>query len=162
MICLNLGCGHAGEDMPGMVNLDRNPKYGDGSGWTFESGLPQYAECSVDGITISHAMMYVDMKDWQPFLREAWRVLKPNGVIRITEDVTDDPMSRHWYGHHPLHSSYKGRKVPVTLSLMVAKLAQAGFNSWAVREHETMFCDSRLRQNRHGGPPHVFFVEGVK
>ena len=173
LLCLNLGCGSADEAMPGFVNLDRDPRCGDGSGWMFESGLPGFESGSVDGITISHVLMYVRVRDWMPFLAEAHRVLRPGGVIRVTEDVTDNSESRHWTGHSPRYRSWDSRVTPTSGILVVVALRLAGFTAREVSENETDFIDGRLCQSRHNDirpgdylgecqGPHVFFAEGVK
>jgi glycosyltransferase involved in cell wall biosynthesis len=59
---LNLGCGSPGtrswHPMPGFVNLDK------ALGWRFEDGLHRFPDGTVAGITISHALMYVELADW--------------------------------------------------------------------------------------------------
>lgn len=164
MIILNLGCGHPGEDMPakGFVNLDKNPKYGDHSGWKAEDGLKRWADGTVDAVTISHLMMYVPLHTWNLFFDEVYRVLKPGGIVRITEDIIDRNTSRHWAGHKPLHQSWNGRITDCSPARMIYFLGIS--NIWAneVEGNETRFIDANICQNRHGGPPHVFFVEGVK
>ena len=162
MIVLNLGCGHVGEDMPGFVNLDRNPAYGDRTGWKVDDGLRRWADGSVDAVTVSHLMMYVPLHTWHLLLDEVARVLKPGGHVRVTEDVIDDPASRHWMGHDPLHSSWKGRVVTaMTTQLVVGMLGMSGIAAREVGREETS-CPVDIRQDRHGGPPHTFYVEGVK
>lgn len=163
MIVLNLGCGHPGEDMPGFVNLDRNPAYGDGTGWKVDDGLRRWADGEVDAVTISHLMMYVPLHTWHAFFDEVYRVLRPGGVVRVTEDVILRPESRHWFRAEPLHASWKGRVVrDMRPELVVCMLYLSGIPAREVGPEETMFTEADIRQNRHGGPPHVFFVEGVK
>lgn len=162
MLVLNLGCGHPGEDMPGFVNLDRNPAYGDGTGWKVDDGLVRWADGSVDAITISHLMMYVPVNTWHLLFDEIYRVLKPGGIVRITEDVILDPASRHWAGHVPLYGSWKGRIVTcMSPAFVVTMLGLSNIQAREVKSEET-FCAIDIRQDRHGGPPHTFFVEGVK
>lgn len=162
MIVLNLGCGHPGEDMPGFVNLDRNPAYGDGTGWKADDGLRRWADGEVDAVTISHLMMYIPLHTWALFFDEVCRVLKPGGHVRVTEDVILEPESRHWFGHRPLHASWKGREVKImSPGLVIHVLYICGIPAREVGREETS-CPIDIRQDRHGGPPHVFFVEGVK
>ena len=165
MLILNLGCGHPGEDMPdsNFVNLDRNPKYGDRTGWTVEDRLERWPDGSVNAVTISHLLMYVSLHTWHMLFDEIARVLKPCGVVRITEDVILDPASRHWGGHDPLHSSWKGRVVTGMSPLLVIDMLElSGILAVQVDATESHFTGADIRQDRHGGPPHVFYVEGMK
>jgi len=147
---LNLGCGD--HLLPGFVNLDRT------RGWTFESGLRDFADGSVAAITISHALMYVREQDIPFVVSECHRVLRPGGVIRITEDDTENPTSLAfggWRGEDPF--------VTLTSPAIVARwLARAGFEIHEVTEDTTLFPDRSLCQSVHRGPPHVFFLEGVR
>lgn len=155
-VLLNLGCGTPGalswHPMPGCVNLDRS------MGWCFEDGLPQYADGTVDGITVSHALMYIDERDWPKVFAEFARVLKPGGVLRVTEDVTDDPASSRFGG-------WKGSEPAVTLTsrpFVRAAMLTAGLCPVNVDADTTRYRDRSLIQAQHGAPPDVFFVEGVK
>jgi LmbE family N-acetylglucosaminyl deacetylase/GT2 family glycosyltransferase len=153
---LNLGCGTPGtaswHPMEGFVNLDK------GLGWYFEDGLGEFADHSVAGITISHALMYVPLDKWPSVFGEFARVLAEDGVIRITEDVTDDPASSRYKG-------WRGSEPAVTLTtaeLVKAHLARAGLLASDTNERDSVYRDGSLRQAQHGKPPHVFFVEGQK
>ena len=144
---LNLGSG--GFPLEGFQNLDKV------TGWLFENGLGDYGDESVDAITVSHALMYVPLAHWPVVFSEIARVLKPGGVVRVTEDATTDPKSERFGGHPEA----------VTLTdppLIVGYMEIAGLRAARVREDETMFADDSLIQNIHGGAPKVFFVEGVK
>lgn len=153
---LNLGCGTPGalswHPMPGLVNLDRS------MGWCFEDGLPQFADASVAGITVSHALMYVEAEDWPRVFREFARVLAPGGVLRITEDETHDPASSRVGG-------WRGSEPAVTLTtpaFVKDHLQRAGLVAHDVDAATTHYADRSLCQAQHGAPPDVFFVEGVK
>ncbi len=153
-LLLNLGCGAPGalswHPMPGCVNLDK------ALGWYFEDGLPQYRDNTVDGITVSHACMYIHDDDWPRVFAEFARVLKPGGIIRITEDDTINPASsRHggWKGSEPAICQTSADKVK-------RALWRVGLRATDVNEDESKL--PALRQAQHGAPPHVFFVEGVK
>lgn len=165
MLILNLGCGHPGEDMPdsNFVNLDQNLKYGDRTGWTVDAGLRRWCDGAVDAVTISHLLMYVPLNTWHLLFDEISRVLKPGGIVRVTEDVIDDPASRHWGGHDPLHASWKGRVVTVmSPRLVIDMLHLSDITAARVDATESHFTGADIRQDRHGGPPHVFYVEGMK
>lgn len=153
---LNLGCGTPGtaswHPIEGFVNLDK------GLGWYFEDGLGEFADHSVSGISISHALMYVPEKHWPAVFAEFARVLDEDGVIRITEDVTDDRASSRFGG-------WRGSEPAVTLThaaMMKDYLTRAGFLAYDVSADESKYRDGSLRQAQHGKPPHVFFVEGQK
>lgn len=153
---LNLGCGtpdtRSWHPMPGLVNLDRS------MGWKFEDGLGDFLDGSVAGITVSHALMYVADADWPRVFAEFARVLRPGGVLRITEDDTTNPASSRiggWKGSDPA--------VILTDAAMVRRHMEAvGFSVFDQAVDTTRFDDRSLCQAQHGEPPDVFFVEGVR
>lgn len=149
-IKLNLGSKH--RKLPGFDNLDKL------FGWYFQSGLPKYKDNSVDGITISHALMFLKVEELQKFAKEMWRVLKPAGVVRITEDDTENPKSA-WYKTGNLKSGPSCLTGP---KMMRHELEQANFKVFDVDRKTTNFKDDSLMQTYRGGPPNVFFIEGVK
>ncbi len=123
--------------------------------WRFEDGLGIYEDSSIEAITESHAAMYLPLDLWPAFLAEAFRVLEPGGIIRLTEDNTEDPASERFGGWHDA--------VTLTGPTMAREhLKAAGFR---VRKHAadtSGFRDRSLCQAWHGLPPKVFFVEGKK
>lgn len=154
---LNLGCGKPGAEswnpIRGMVNLDKS------FGWRFEDGLGDFADGSVAGITVSHALMYVAIEHWPRIFREFARVLAPEGVIRITEDDSEHPESclhrQLWRGSEP--------GITMTGPAMCRRhLEGAGFTVHDVREDETLYADKSLLQARHRPAPHCFWIEGVR
>lgn len=143
---LNLGCGIMTLD--GFENLDKT------NGWYFENGLP-YGNESVEGVTISHMMMYVPEDKITWFLSEIYRVLVPGGIVRITEDATDDPRSIRYGGYYDA--------VSLTSATGMAKhLKESGFDPHIVTANLTYYKDKSLIQDIHGGEPKVFFIEGIK
>lgn len=156
-LVLNLGCGNpdaaSWHPIPGAVNLDKS------LGWRFEHGLPDFADASVDGITISHALMYVDEPHWPAVFGEFARVLRPGGVLRVTEDDTANPASRTyptgWRGSEPA--------AILTHPAMVRRYMEAaGFTVHDVDAERTFYRDRALLQDQHGGAPHCFYIEGVR
>lgn len=153
---LNLGCGtpdtRSWHPMPGFVNLDRS------LGWRFEDGLGDFADASIAGITISHALMYLEADGWPRFVAECARVLVPGGVIRITEDDTATHGSRRiggWRGSEPART--------LTDPAMARRYLEAGgFTVHDVTAETSHFSDLSLLQAQHGDPPDVFFIEGVR
>lgn len=143
---LNLFSG--GYPLENFENLDRL------SGWNAEDGLP-YPDGSVEGISIGHGLMFVAIADWPALFSEVARVLEPGGVVRITEDATDDPLSER-YGGHPDAVTLTGQR------LVARHLVAAGLSSADQSATSTLFRDGSLRQNLHGGEPKAFFIEGVK
>lgn len=153
---LNLGCGTKGtaswHPMPGMVNLDRS------MGWRFEDGLKDFADHSVAGITISHALMYVHEAEWPPFFSEVSRVLIDGGVVRVTEDDAMNPLSSRLGG-------WKGSEPAITLTspeFVIRMMQRSGLAAREVSVNESDFVDMSLVQAQHGAWPDVFFVEGRK
>jgi len=150
VVKLNLGCKH--RKLPGFDNLDKI------FGWYFQDGLPQYGDGTVDGITISHALMFLTIPELKKFTQETWRVLKDGGVIRITEDDTENPLS-------DMHKTGNIKSGPSCLTgpkMMREVLEGAGFKVYDVDRNTTHFSDKSLMQAYRGGPPKRFFIEGAK
>jgi hypothetical protein len=143
---LNLASG--AHPLKGFVNLDKE------NGWLFEDGLLEYEDESVEAITESHGLMYVPLGAWLFVFSEFARVLQRGGVIRITEDATDDPRSPRYNGFRDA--------ITLTSPLLVAQhLEHAGLR-WTHAEKFSWFRDETLMQSWHGAPPKVFFIEGIK
>lgn len=77
MELLHLGCG--GRLLPGWLNLDL-PRY------DLTRPLP-WKDASVRAYFLEHVVEYISPAALSRFLREAWRTLKPDGVLRLA--VTD-------------------------------------------------------------------------
>lgn len=144
---LNLGGGI--NPIPGFVNLDKR------DGWMFEDGLGAFPDGSVDAITVSHALMYVDLEHWPSVFAEFARVLQPGGLVRITEDAIGEPGSSR-----PVIRP--GAAVATTPELAFEHLAAAGLRAVRVGPDETQFSDASLIQENYGVPPTVFHAEGLK
>ena len=85
---LNLGSGVY--IIEGFDNLDKI------EGWLFEEGLPEYADGSVEAITVSTALIYVGVEHWTFIFSEFARVLEPGGVVRVMEADTSHPESKQF------------------------------------------------------------------
>lgn len=153
---LNLGCGTPGalswHPMPGLVNLDKS------MGWRFEDGLRDFADESVAGITVSHALMYVLDVNLPAVFAEFARVLERGGVLRITEDDTTNPASRRLGGWKGSESAV----IQTDAAKMRRHMEAAGFTVYDVDAGRTLYRDDSLRQSQHGAPPDVFYIEGVR
>ncbi len=148
MTRLNLACGP--HILPGFDNLDSQL-----NGWKFELGLGDFADGSVEGITESHGLMYVPILNWPYVFKEFARVLEPGGIVRITEDDTENPDSPRFGGWHDA--------VTLTSEKLVAThLRKAKLIVQKVDADTTFFHDRSLRQAHHGVAPKVFFLEGRK
>lgn len=147
---LNLGSG--AHPLEGFVNLDL------ADGWRFEDGLGDYPDGSVEAITISHALMYLPIDRWMPAFDEFARVLQHGGVLRITEDATNDVRSERFGG-------FADAKVLTSQRMVGWFLALVGLARHWPTAHDptaTAFKDESLIQRWHGDPPKVFHIEGVK
>lgn len=160
---LHLGCGE--HLLPGFVNLDKL------TGWLFQDGLPGYMTGSVDGITISHALYMVPEREWPEVLAELHRVLKPGGVLRVTEDDNESPTSPHYHGYSSPPGTPRELRLGVWWNsvtqtgpaMMRRHLEAVGFTVYDMEIGDTHFEDgSLLIALRHEQPPHYFFMEGVK
>ena len=142
---LNLGGGI--NPIPGFVNLDKT------TGWTFEQGIP-FPDHSVEAITESHALMYVDPTAWSFVFSEIARVLVPGGRLRMTHDNIGGPGSSR-----PVIRPRA--TVATTPDLFLDHLEDAGLAARIVHEDETGFTDRSLIQQNYGKEPDVFHVEAV-
>ncbi len=145
---LNLAAG--AHPLEGFVNLDKSY-----DGWTFESGFPDLADESVDAITESHGLMYVPDYAWGYVFEECERVLKRDGVIRITEDATDDPASER-------HGGFRDAVALTSKARVIDQLEAVGLTVYMMSPQQTLYHDRTLIQTWHGLPPKVFFVEAWK
>lgn len=144
---LHLGCGP--DIKEGFENRDKEI-----DGWTFQSGLP-YADDSIAGITISHALHILTGAEYEAFIAECFRVLIPLGVLRITDDDTESPTSkRHsepWFEAKTLTGPFQTAKV----------LDKVGFRTRHVGPKTTHFSDDSLLIERRD-LSYVYFIEGIK
>lgn len=147
---LHLGC--ADDIRAGFENLD--PAI---NGWRFEAGLP-YPDGSVEGITISHALMYVEPLDMGAVAREFYRVLVPGGVVRITEDDCESRSSARYMKPYP------GAKQLTGPRYTGFHLRWAGFDVRICNADETHFSDNTLliAHREHKQPRYVFYLEAIK
>lgn len=143
---LNLGSGRFPLD--GFENLNE-PE------WMAEDGLPDFGDGTVEAVTSSHLLMYLTDDTVERLLAECYRVLEPRGVLRVTEDETDDPASSRFGG-------MPGTIFMPSAPRMVRLLYAAGFAVARVRPDASAWRDESLIQQHHGAPPDVFFVEGMK
>lgn len=89
---LNLNVGAGGYEIDGFESLDFYSAHYYGSRQDFlrhrieydmrKDPLP-FADGSVDNIYVSHVIEHVETTCVERFFREAWRVLKPGGVLRV-------------------------------------------------------------------------------
>lgn len=147
MTRLNLGGGI--NPIDGYENLDKK------TGWRFEQGLRSYDDGSVEAITVSHVLMYVDIAEWPAAFAEMARVLEAGGILRITEDAIGAPGSSR-----PVIRTRA--RVATTAELVLEHMRAAGLDARLVAPDETGFVDGSLIQQNYGQPPDVFHAEAVK
>lgn len=146
LLRLNLASGP--HPLEGFANLDLPD-------WRFEDGLGDYQDETVDGLSESHGLMFLPLRDWPALFAEIARVLKPGGVVRVTEDSTRDRRS-------PRYGGFVGAVTLTYPLLVIDHMEQAGLHAGQVRENETFYRDDSLIQNWHGRIPKIFHVEAVK
>ncbi len=78
--CLNLGCGQRFN--PDWVNLDLHPTSPSVQKWDLQKDLP-FPDESFDVVYHSHVLEHFSRAEGVQLLARCWRVLKPNGVIRV-------------------------------------------------------------------------------
>lgn len=151
---LNLGSGR--HPLDGFENLNEpGTPWSDGAvSWRAEDGLP-YPDGSVEAVTVSHLLMYLERDAWPALFAEIARVLEPGGVARVTEDETVSTASRR-QGLQP------GAAAATDVYGVTGQLALAGLAPYWRAPDSTVWRDRSLIQTWHGSPPDVFHVEGVK
>lgn len=77
---LNIGCGKRFHQQ--WINIDKVPGHPSVKQCDVEHGLP-FSDCSFDVVYHSHVLEHFEVQDAKQFLRECYRVLKPDGVIRV-------------------------------------------------------------------------------
>jgi SAM-dependent methyltransferase len=78
--CLNLGCGERFH--PEWVNLDLHPANPSVQEWDLQKDLP-FPDGSFDVVYHSHVLEHFSKGEGLKFLKRCWRVLRPNGIIRV-------------------------------------------------------------------------------
>jgi predicted SAM-dependent methyltransferase len=79
-ICLNLGCGSVFNSS--WRNLDIDPVLKSVEKWHAQEGIPA-SSGSIDVVYHSHLLEHLKKEDGERLLKESFRVLKPNGILRI-------------------------------------------------------------------------------
>ena len=163
-LILNIGCQ---DDLsPDWIGLDIRPFRKNGLEsvmWDFSSGLGFANDGIVDGITVSHALCYTNSAVARRFMRDAYRALKTDGVLRITEDDARKHMA------HELTYTRLYTDPPEVSRLMEG----AGFQARAMGPDDTLADPPLLSRKLHmqawsesdwraGKPSEIFFLEGVK
>lgn len=82
LICLNLGCGN--KKLPGFINIDERDIPGIEYPLTDIRSLTMFTDNSIDYIYVCHVLEHFPRSDTFSVLKEWNRVLKPNGLIRIS------------------------------------------------------------------------------
>lgn len=138
LIRLNLGSGII--SIPNFINIDEV------DGWKFEDGLPFIKDGWVEAITISHALTYVDEKEYPAIFSEFNRVLRIGGVVRITDNTPENP--------------FPGILTILSTEKLSKYLEEAGFQVKVCNKRHTHFKHPNIIQAHHGEG--VFFIEGIK
>jgi len=115
---LNLGSGN--HPVKGYKNIDIDLSLKPDECYDISRGIRE-KDNSVDKILISHTLMYLRPSGVKHVLRECLRVLKENGVIRITED------NRHLKRRNKEQQHQYGAGVLFDIIEMIEMLREVGF-----------------------------------
>lgn len=163
MIRLNLGCGK--NLIEGWTNVDRKPST---QGWEHDpatkdqvydvdlNGPWPWKDNSVDAITVSHLLYCMSADEKRHVIRECYRVLKPYGIVRITDDDNEDERSMYFNAlHHNSQEKTSKRKI-------VWYMEQAGFAVVLLNHCQTISPFLEICVDLHHDGPAIFFLEGCK
>ena len=165
MIRLNIGCGNYPK--PGWINCDKRGMY---QQWEFKPIAEQiieldllqfpyrFADSSVDLITISHCLNQIDESHQSSIFRELCRILKPGGVLRITDDDVESAASPE-RGNLHFHALW-----PTGPRVIGEMLRAAGFRTHVVDKDLTLSGDRSILVSNHPEVPDLalFWIEGIK
>jgi SAM-dependent methyltransferase len=165
MIKLNLGCGNYPK--PGWLNCDKRGSYQRWEYAPFADEIVEldlvkvpysFADCSVDLITISHCLNQIEENYLPGIMRELYRILKPGGTVRITDDDVESPTSSVFKLPHCHALWYTGPKK------MCQFMQEAKFRTHVLDKTATLADDKSILVSNHPGLPDsaLFFVEGIK
>lgn len=162
---INLGCGKNLITGDGWLNIDKHPST---QNWENSNAAPlisavdlrfrwPWLDESVELISVSHLLYALSAGEKRFLICEAARVLKPKGVIRITDDDNLHPASL--YHIHKHHNSVERTSAAAIKSLMES----AGLKTYWLDANTSLHpADRHLRQDLHKDGPAIFFIEGVK
>jgi predicted SAM-dependent methyltransferase len=167
---LHVGCGRNYKD--GWINLDQSPKTASDLKMDVRKGLP-FPNDSVDYILNEHFIEHLSYEDGLAFLKEAYRVLKPGGVVRTAFpdlDVLIDSYTRdcwrqmewvrlikaQWYpsGCFMLNECIREKgshRYMYSVKELARRLGEAGFAEGGIREcavHESRFAELKNAERR--------------
>ena len=92
---LNLGSGPRGLKDPHWVNVDGFPAPNVHFTLDFGRRLP-FADATFDGIFCEHVIEHFSLEDGEALAREAWRVLRPGGCLRVVVPDAELVMRRYF------------------------------------------------------------------
>jgi len=159
---LNLGCGEMLNE--GWIGLDpRTHLHKNIIDWDFSRPIP-FHDWTADAIMTSHVFNYIPEEDYATALLEIWRVLRPEGVLRMAEDRTDNGYTWRNIGQPARHTG-EIKSLPTQDKILNA-LKQVGYEihdanlDTTLSPHKDILqYNSRYRRYRLG---HKFYVEAVK
>ena len=146
--------------IPGWLNTDiRDKQHADGRWFKpdvivdMAKPLP-WTDDSLEAITESHGLMFLTPEQVGGWFVECFRVLRPGGTLRVTEDEAIRRPKIYGGGRWKM---WNPREIE---AMDFAK--NAGFLTRCVAELETVFGDPSICVNLHSGRPKAWFVECVK
>ncbi len=182
-VLVNVACGP--NALAGFVNLDLFPTASGVVRFDCRRRLP-FADGAVDGIRVEHFVEHLEAREELPsFLRDAVRVLRPGGVLRIivpdasrylkaycaddlsgfralgvSEPFPDDLPTRMDIVNHVFHQWHEHRWA-YDFDTLADRLYRAGFS----RTEQTAFqqCrDPRLALDAPNHAPYSLYVDAIK
>jgi predicted SAM-dependent methyltransferase len=135
---LHLGC--ADNYLPGWINVDlARPGRRLDLRWDLRRGLP-FPEMSCEAIFAEHLLEHLDLLDGVALLAETWRVLRPDGILRLGVPDLERFVSSYETGN-PVVRGDPGRPVSPTRALALGEIFFLhGHRSMYDRETLSMMC----------------------
>lgn len=150
---LNLGCGPYIHE--GFESLDNRLEAPEAKYFDLLSYPWKYNDKSVDGITSMHVLIEFNWRQIVSILRESYRVLKDDGVLRIGAPHIDSGKNLDWllgWGNITL----------ISYELMEKVLSQIGFKNIRKVEYRQTFTDHKIIVNPDNRQDETLFIEATK
>lgn len=126
-LCINLGCGY--RPLPGWINLDRARGPEVQVVWDIRQSLPFHSE-SCSAIFSEHVIEHLSKSDGERLLRECYRVLQQEGVLRLSTPDAARYLKSYANGGEFLQHPNFSRPIDTPLDRINLMMREQGQHLW--------------------------------